>query len=219
MKTIVLMVLGGSVGLGASLTGEYVEARNADVYTGACFANSEVGLVGQYAVLGWRISKGTWEGVNLDGLSVVGVLRAAGTLGDRFHTAYPVKSVLIIDQRADATQRLALKSFARRMSGDLLQDIVRIEYRPISLSFKEGNLHTATATLTAGELASIRTRALDDDDQICHHEEVWYEPLAQVDHAMPAYALANNFRGRGLDATWSSPEKRSAFVASFHYGD
>jgi len=36
---------------------------------------------------------------------------------------------------------------------------------------------------------------------------------------MPAYALANEYRGQGLDTTWSNPYKRSAFVASFQYRD
>src|SRR5947209_5119203 len=106
-----------------SIYGDYVEARTADIYTGPCFANAEVGLTGQLAVLGWKVAKGQWNGVDLDGLSVVGVVRANSTLGDLQHTAYPVKAVLIVDSRANAEQRLALQSFAKRMSGDLLLDV------------------------------------------------------------------------------------------------
>jgi hypothetical protein len=203
----------------SSVQGEYVEARTADVYTGPCFANGEVDLVGDLAVFGWRVTKGTWQGVNLDGLAVVAAVKASATLGDRYRTAFPVKSILIIDERADPEQRLALKGFAQRVSKDLLQDIVRIDYLPISLTFDDGNLHTAAATLVAGALAKIQTRAIDDGDHICHNEEVWYEPLTEVDHAMPAYALANEYRGQGLETTWSNPYKRSAFVASFQYRD
>ena len=105
------------------------------------------------------------------------------------------------------------------MSGDLLQDVVRIEYRPISLEFAGGNLHSARATLVAGELAKIATRPLHQGDHLCGNEETWYQPLTKVDHAMPAFALANSFRGAGLGTIWSSPDKRSAFVASFHYDD
>ena len=32
---------------------------------------------------------------------------------------------------------------------------------------------------------------------------------------MPAYTLANRFEGDEFKSTWSSPLKRSAFVASF----
>jgi len=53
-----------------SIYGNYVEARTADVYTGPCFANSEVGLTGQLAVFGWKVTKGSWDGVALDDLGV-----------------------------------------------------------------------------------------------------------------------------------------------------
>lgn len=199
--------------------GEYVEARTADVYTGPCYANSEVGITGDLAVFGWKITEGSWEGVKLDGLAVVGVVRASATLGDAFHSAYPVKSVLIVDERAGLEQRLALRQFAQRLSNDLLSDIVRVEYQPISLTFEDGNLHSARATLKAGQLAAIETRPINNGDHLCSNESVWYQPLAKVDHAMPAFALAHNFRGQGLDTIWSSPEKRSAFVASFHHSE
>src|SRR6202047_586899 len=88
-----------------AVRGEYMEARTADVYTGPCFANSETGLTGDLAVMGWKIEKGSWQGVNLDGLSVMGVIRASNTLGDVTRTVYPVKAVLIVDQSANAEQR------------------------------------------------------------------------------------------------------------------
>ncbi len=199
----------------SSIYGNYVEARTADVYTGPCFANSEVGLTGQLAVFGWKVTEGSWNGVSLNGLGVVGVIRASSTLGDVYHTAYPVKAVLIVDDRANPEQRLALQSFAKRMGGDLLQDVVRVDYQPIDMSFANGDLHSMKATLTAGNLAKIETRALREGDHICRNEEVWYRPLTKVEHAMPAFAIANTFKGQGLDEQWSSPDKRSAFVASF----
>jgi hypothetical protein len=197
------------------IQGNYVEARTADVYTGACFANSEVELVGNLAVFGWKINKGTYQGVNLDGLSVVGVVKAKSTLGDRFGSAYPVKSVLIVDSKADVEQQLALRGFAQRMAGDLLQDIVRVETQPIDFEI-EGSIHNTKAKLSAGTLAAIQTRAIGNGDHICANEIAWYDPLTKVDHAMPAVATAHNFRGEGLDTTWSSPDKRSAFVGTFH---
>ena len=196
-----------------------MEARTADVYTGPCFANSEVGLTGDLAVMGWRIDKGEWQGVNLDGLSVMGAVHASGTLGDVNETVYPVQAVLIVDERADPEQRLALQSFAKKMGGELLADVVRVEYQPISFSAANGTIHSMKAQMTAGNLAKIQTRPLEGHDQICHNEEVWYQPLTPVDHAMAAYTEASGYNGPGLGTTWSSPLKRSAFVATFHYAE
>ena len=202
-----------------SLRGEYIEARTADVYTGPCFANSEVDLVGNLAVFGWHIASGEFQGVKLDGLSVVGVVKANSTLGNVNGNPYPVKSVVILDEKATPEQRLALKAFAQRMGGDLLQDVVRIETQPIEVSFQNNNLHSANATLTAGSLAKIQTRAINATDHLCSNEETWYQPLNKTEHAMPAVALAHQYRGAGLNTTWSSPDKRSAFVGSFQLND
>jgi len=225
MKSIAIFVLSAAttatLALGAnSVRGEYIEARTADVYTGACFANSEGGNVGELAVMGWRISKGTFDGVKLDGLAVVGAIKAKTTLGNEAYVSpYPVKSVLIVDEKANPEQRLALQAFAKRMGGDLLGDVVRVDYAPISLSIKDNNVHTATATLKAGEMATIQTRSMSNKDHVCSNEEVWYLPLTKVGHAMPAVTIAHDFKGKGLGTTWSSPDKRSAFVADFQLND
>ena len=214
VSSATLAVAGGN-----NIRGEYVEARTADVYTGACFANSEVGNTGDVAVMGWRVSKGSFNGVTLDGLNVVAVVRGKGTLGFVDGTVYPVKSVLIIDERASVEQRQALKAFAQRMGGDLLSDVVRIDSAPISFTLEDDNIHTAGVTLQAGNLATIRTRAMNSKDHVCSNEEVWYLPLTKVKHAMPAVAMEHRFKGEGLDMKWSSPDKRSAFVADFQLND
>src|SRR5258708_25130177 len=110
-----------------NIRGEYIEARTADVYTGPCFANSESGLVGELAVLGWKIDRGSWQGVSLDGLSVVGVVKATTTLGDPMAKTNPAKAVLLVDERATLEQRTALQAFAQKMGKGLLSDVVRVE--------------------------------------------------------------------------------------------
>lgn len=202
-----------------ALTGDYVEARTADVYTGPCYANSEVELVGNLAVFGWKIKQGSFQGVTLDGLSVVGVIKASGTLGNVHGEAYPVKATLIVDNRANVEQRVALQKFAQRMGGDLLQNIVKVDYEPVEFTFEGDNVHAAKAKLSAGSLARIQTRAINEGDHHCSNESTWYAPLTKLDHAMPAFALAHSYSGSALNTKWSSPEKRSAFVGSFHLAE
>jgi len=199
----------------AKISGSYIEARNADVYTGECYANSEVNLVGDLAVMGWKIDEGSLDGVSLKGLGVVGVIRATSTLGDIANPVNPTKSVLIVDEKATSLQRAALVKFAKRMGGDLFAEVVSVEVRPISLTFADNNLHSVRAKLSAGELASIETRPIVSSDQICRHEKTYYPPLTPTSHAMAGYTLANTFTGKGLGTNWSMPEKRSAFVANF----
>ncbi len=214
MKTIALALLIAGSGMAADIHGQYVEARTADIYTGPCFANSEVELTGNLAVLGWRIDKGAWQGVALDGLSVMGVVRTDNTLGDYMHPeVVNARAVIIVDERATPEQRIALSQFAKHMGGDLLVNVVRTDARPIT--FTSGDMHSRQAKMVAGELAKVETRALEDTDKICHNEEVWYQPLTQLDHAMAAYTVEQSYQGKGLNTTWSYPGKRSAYVGTF----
>ncbi len=197
----------------AQISGEYIESRSADVYTGPCFANAEVNQVGNQAILGWHVAKGTWNGVRLDGLNVVGVVRASGTLGDRDESPYPAEAVMIVDDHATPQQRAALIDFAQHMSGRLLTDVVRVISAPVEVSVPQG--HHDPALLRAGQFATVQTRALDAHDVICGNETTWYPPLAQLAHAMPAAAVTDAYHGPGLGTTWTIHDKRSAFVGTF----
>lgn len=203
-----------------SVRGNYIEARTADVYTGPCFAMSEINLTGDLGILGWQIERGSFDGVTLDGLAVVGVLRASSTLGDPTNEANnPTKAVLIVDSKATLVQRLALEKFARKMGGSLLADIIKIEAQPIEFAVEDNNIHSRNVTLTAGTIATIRTRALNAGDQICHNETTWYPPLTEIDHAMPAYTEMNSYQGGSLDTRWNYMGKRGSFVGTFQLRD
>ncbi len=198
-----------------TIHGEYLESRNADVWVGACFSNSEIGIVGDQAIMAWRIAGGNWNGVKLDGLSVVGVVKAAATLGSVYDNPYPAKSMLIFDSKATEDQRAALTSFVKAMGGRLFETIVKTESAPISFAVAYEGEHPTSGTMKAGAIASIQTRLVGDKDHICGHEEVAFEPLAPTIHAMASVALVDSFKGVGLGVSWTLSEKRSAFVGTF----
>lgn len=204
-----------SIANAQQIYGEYIESRNADVYTGHCFAMSEINLAGDQAILAWRVSKGEWNGVKLDGLSVVGVAKAAGTLGNPYLESNPAKAVLIVDEKATPEQREALKAMAREMSNGLLGDVVRTEVAPINIEVEYDGEHPSSGKMQAGDLASIVTRSLTSKDHICGNEVTYYPPLAATAHSMPAVASLDQFNGKGLGVSWTLREKRSAFVGHF----
>ncbi len=200
------------------LVGDYLEVRNADVYTGPCFANAEVGLSGNEAIMAWKVRTGEWKGERLDGLAVVAVIRASNTLGDYYHSILPVKALLIVDQKANGKQKEALMDFAREMGGPLLRDVVQTDSAPISM---ETGLHErhGEASLRAGSLAVIRTRPISEKDHFCGNEETYYPPLTRLSHSMPAFALADEYHGHALGSEWRLYDKRSAFVGTFGADD
>lgn len=196
----------------AGLKGQYLECRTCDVYTGPCFANAEMNLSGQQAVLGWKIEKGVFDKVALDGLSVVAVVVASDTLGMQQTGA--AKSVLIVDKKADSLQRDALLRLARSQAGDLLANVIDVQSAAIDLDLcpcKENGC----AKLKAGT-AKIETRCIDPvHDKKCGNEAPFYPPLAKNVKAKAAVAVEHGYAGKGLNQTWKESDRRGAYVGTF----
>jgi len=198
------------------ISGSYIETRNADIWTGACVANSEINLAGDQAILAWRVDHGRWNGVALDGLGVVGVVKAAATLGDNYNNPYPAQAVVIVDNRATDAQQKALVGFAQEMSGQLLRNVVEVKVAPIKMEVGSGpDMHDVSTSLQAGDLVGVETRAIGKGDHLCGNENVYYQPLVKLTHAMPAVAQLDRYDGPGLGVIWTLHDKRSAFVGSF----
>ena len=196
----------------AGITGLYVEARTCDVWTGPCFANADFNLSGKNAVMAWRVDKGSFDNVVLDGLGVVAVVSAQNTLG--LEQSGPARVVLIVDNRASSAQKQALISLAKKQGGKLLANVVGVHSAPIKLDMCECK-ENSCAELVAGD-ARIKTRCLDaNHDKVCGNESAFYPPLAAGVNVRPAAAVEHVFRGTGLRETWSDFGRRGAYVGSF----
>lgn len=213
--TAALACLVATAATAEEIQGEYLEARNADMWTGPCFANGEVNIIGNRATMAWKITKGTFNGVDLAGRHVVAVVFGDKTFGlfDPVNT----KTIMIVDQSATSEQRDALMAFAKKMSGETIQDVVSVRSAPIEMST---TLCTkmGCARLDAG-VVSILTRCLCDRDSICGHEDLFYPVLADVEHPYAAYTVEHEFTGDEMGETFAHGNSRSAVIASFHLTD
>jgi hypothetical protein len=209
-------LLSAAVAWAGELKGDYLETRTCDVYTGPCFANGQGGLTGNDAIMAWSIDRGSYEGVDLAGLKVVVVTNASDTLGfGGTLVSYPdpIKSVVIVDQRATPQQHDALVQFAT-VNARHAGEIVKVVSAPIKMSLDH---FAAVGKLTAGKLANIETRALGKGDCVCSNEETFYPPLNVVKNAVPAYTISGGYAGPGLKTHWTNDRSRSAYLASFSY--
>lgn len=213
----------------ARVKGDYIEARTADVYTGPCFSNSEIFLTGHQAVMAWKVDEGSWDGVDLGGLSIAAAVRGTTTFSKDDPSA--ARAVLIVDERATPAQHDALVAMAKSLGGERLARVegvrtsrmnvfVEDEHAP---SASEGEAHHSAmphaprGALWAPGLAEIVTRPLDDGDHLCGNEVVEYPPLSKGVDVLPAYTLGNRFQGQGLGTTWNDPNCRSSFVGHFSH--
>lgn len=199
---------------GPEIRGTYIESRNAEIYASHCFANSEVGITGDLAVMAWDIAQGSYKGVPLAGTKVVAVVNASSTIGNPFGDPLPAKAMLIFDESTTVPQRGALAAFVKAQTGTLTANVVHTDTAPIEIDF-HGNLHDRVATLRAGEIVSLETREIRGTDSLCHLDEIYYQPLVALDHAMPAFAIEQSFRGDGLGHQMREYRRSSAYLGTF----
>ena len=199
-----------------AITGDYLEVRSCDVFTGPCFANAEMGLTGKEGILVWHIREGQWNGVSLNGLSVIAVVRTEETMGDTSFRPRKGRSVVIVDSKATAAQRDALVGFAAAKAGDLVSQVVAVHTSTIEATMgvcaKSG-----CSTIKAEGMVEVSTRCMGAHDHICGNEELFYPPLTKVSDPIPAYTEVAAYQGRDLDVTWSLTSQRGAYLASFEY--
>lgn len=228
LKSFLVLSMGLLSARAEQISGDYVEARTADVFTGPCFSNAEVFIYGNQAVAAWKVNKGSFQGVDLAGLSVAAAIKGQTTFSeDRPEEA---TSVVIVDEAADSRQREALIAFAKAMTGKRLNNIVAIRTARLGLTVEShtmtvnmqekkhhGMPHAPRAVFWAPGLAEILTRPLGDTDHLCGNEVVAYAPLSKGVDVLPAYTLGHKYQGEGLGGTWNDPNARSAFVGHFSY--
>jgi len=197
---------------GPSVTGTYVEARTAEVFTGACIMNGEAATTGREALLAWKVDRGQVGGVNLDGLAVVAALASDTNLGihEIGGESTPARAVLYVDARANAAQRKALVSMVRSLSGNLIGSVVQETAAPIQFADNGHQITVATDTLKLAVAKHL------SHDASCGNKQ-WFNPLTRVDRAEMGTTDQNEFSGASLCTKWSDPNKRSSFFGTFSF--
>jgi len=195
-----------------SAIGSYVEARTAEVFTGACVMASEAETTGREAVLAWNVDRGTFNGVSIDGLSVVAAVAGDRNLGI-FELGGPrasSRSALFVDERANPAQRLALVAMASQLANGTLGKIVNVTPAPIQFADKRDEIRVSTA-----EVVLDVNKHLEHDPS-CGAQQ-WFHPLSSLDSATIGVAEQHSFGGSSLGTRWSDPDKPSAFFGTFRY--
>jgi len=204
-----------SAGLNAAadeaVIGDYVEARTAEVYTGGCIMGSEGEVAGREAMMAWRVRKGSFKGVSLDGLSVVALVAGNVNLGTHELGGIAptsIKSMLMVDGRATPAQQDALAEMARSLAPDLVRGIITTTATPITFETNGDDVRVAAGA------ANVDINTNVEHSPTCASAQ-WFEPLARVDD--PKIGLTRRFEwsGDGLGARWTLLDRKSSFVGSF----
>ena len=203
-------MLAGSNG---TISGEYVEARTAEVFAGGCIMNSEAETMGRQAVMAWKVDRGSYQGVALDGLAVVAAVNGDRNLGMREmggEAPENVQAAIVVDARATDAQRDALVAMARELSRSVIDDVVSVKSAEITYRADKDRI-----AIAAPEVQLTVNKQLTHDPS-CGAMQ-WFRPLTTIQQGSLGVAEAHAFSGTSLGSKWSDPNKRSAFFAKFTY--
>jgi hypothetical protein len=204
----VSMTAGGK----STVTGQYVEARTAEVFTGGCIMGSEAETMGKQAVLAWKVDRGSFNGINIDGLSVVAAMSGDRNLGmtEMGGEKPAVRTAMFVDQRANTAQQIALVAMASELSKGLVGTIVQVTPTPIEFAD-----HGSEINVSAAQVSLAVSKHLTHDPT-CGAMQ-WFHPFASMDESAMGVANQHLFTGSALGTKWSDPNKRSAFFGTFSY--
>lgn len=202
------LALGSALAASASApTGDYVEARTASVFAGACHYSGEYVSDGREAVLAWHFKSGDWHGVSLAGVSAVAVVRADNNLAEASaHRA----TRLYVDTHATPTQQRAL---AEALSARYAASLGTVTSAGTAvISFR----HLATGyRVSAPQIAALSVDALPNHDCCKQPNLVWYSPLAPITDRRVGYTQTASVTARTGGDAWTRGGENSAFYGTF----
>ena len=190
------------------ITGDYVEARTASVFAGACHYNGERVTSGNQAVAAWHVAGGSWSGTDLAGVTAVAAVTSPSNLAD----ADPGRSCeLVVDAKTDA-QAAAMVDLLRTECGGQLGRVTDV--RRSSITFRD---EAHAYTVAADGFAEMSVRPMPNNECCSQPHMVWYAPLTKLVGRKVGYTtLAHYDAGTGGDG-WQRADENSAFYGSFAF--
>jgi hypothetical protein len=178
------------------VTGRYVEARSASVFAGACHFGAEYTTQGREAVLAWQLEGGRVDGVSLEGVELVAVVRADANLAE----ADAVRSsVVYVDAALPEATRAAALAWLEREHADAVGTIGKVKQTAGLRVDCAGERYSVSVP----GLVRLEGEALPDRACCSMPSNVWYSPLV---------ALEGRVVGQSQVLEVSDPDVGPAFV-------
>lgn len=190
-----------------NVQGEYIEARSASVYVGACHFGAEFVEGGKEATLVWNIHNGSWNNVALDGLTVVAVVSAKNNLAIDTKTRM---SVLYVDSKATPEQRAAISDMLATKRADVLGKVVATQIAPVAFT-KKGTKYD----VTVGKVLTLSANRYPCANCTQPHQ-IWYEPLTEIQNAIVGKSEIYRYKDSHLPVNWVQGDAaNNVFVGNF----
>jgi hypothetical protein len=190
-----------------SARGQYVEARTASVFAGACHYGGEYTTAGREALLAWHFDGGDWRGVDLSGENVVLAVAGDANLAEADGGLH--RAVLYLDARSPRERRDAAADLVLAHCRDLVKDAKRVVCADLSVELG-GETYSVRAPkfeLTGSKLENRACCKMPFD--------VWYTPFADGVATVVGCNSMFRFDDEALGRTWKRSGQNESFVGRF----
>lgn len=190
-----------------TVTGDYLEARTASVFCGACHYNGELVTTGRDAILAWSISHGSWNGIDLTGVKAMAEISAEDNL--KFDEAAR-STEIVVDKSVSDVQAVAMTDLIRNTVGATLGRVLPTGRAVISFRHDGGNYD-----VSADGFADMTVQALPNNECCTQPHLVWYTPLMPIEHRKVGYTEAADYTSGANGQVWQREDENSAFYGNF----
>lgn len=191
------------------IAGDYVEARTASVFAGACHYNGELVTTGHEAIAAWSFSSGKWHGVDLAGVRAVAAIGSDANLGQATAAR---KTELVVDSSASDAQARAVADLLKAKCGKSLGQIVSVRRAPVSFT------HLANEyRVTANGFAALSVQPMPNNECCAQPNLVWYSPLSPLDHRKVGFTESASYSAGTVTDPWQRTAENSAFYGAFSW--
>jgi len=191
------------------ITGDYVEARTASVFAGACHYNGELVTTGRDAILAWKFTSGTWKGTDLSGVSAMAAVSGQDNLGNDAATR---QSEIVVNASATPAQSAALVDLMKTECAQHLGQISAIRHGTVLFD------HTgSTYTAKSEGFAELTVQAMPNDECCKQPSLVWYSPLLPLLHRKVGYTINSSYIAGTVGDPWQRSEENTAFYGAFQF--
>ena len=189
--------------------GTVLELHSCELYAGGCIVSSEATLGGRYMLRAWNFSGGSFNGMDLSGLSVAALQSSADNLAEP--KANPGETIVYLPATADAAQRAAVISWLKTSQPDLAK-AVRLQTREVPIQFA---VTDTGYRFTAGDYLSVSTAPLESCQTGACGEALWYTPRAHTSVFTVAADRSSKVREPLLQLKWDDAGRRTVFLGKF----
>lgn len=201
-------VSGTTVVRNSKVYGDYIEARTASVFAGACHYNGEYPVLGRDAVMAWNFTSGSFNGVDLAGVRAIAAVSCETNLAEPQGTH---KTDLTIDSSATAAQADAVVELLKTRNAAQLGRIVAVHRGQVTFTHSSQGY-----TIESPGFASMLVQYMPDNACCKEPGSVWYTPLTSLENRKVGFTEFANYSG-AANTPWQRESENSAFYGTFAY--